>query len=185
MWNIKLRYNDMYNLGGHIMGIKIRTATKEDASNLANIIVESWKSAYSELIPKDEITRYLDKERRKIQFERFIEDGEIVLIGLFDEIPCGLVFANKDNDEGLKNGGSIYSIYLLEETWDKGLSSRLMDQTIEILKEEVCKQISLWLYEENMRARKFYEKHGFIFDGSKKHSRFSNKPLELRYIKYL
>lgn len=167
------------------MEIEIRAATKEDASSLANIIVESWKSAYSELIPEAEITRYLDKDRRKVQFEKFIEDGEIVLIGFFDEIPCGLVFANKDNDEGLENCGSVYSIYLLEETWGKGLSSKLMDETVEILKGEGCKKISLWVYEENIRARKFYEKHGFTFDGSKKHSRFSNKPLELRYIKYL
>ena len=167
------------------MDIRIRAAKKEDATSLANIIVESWKSAYSEIIPKDEITRYLDKDRRKIQFEKFIENGEIVLIGLLNEMPCGLVFANKDNDEGLENCGSIYSIYLLEETWGKGLSSKLMDQTIEILKEEGCKQISLWVYEENLRARKFYEKHDFIFDGSKKYSRFSNKPLELRYIKEL
>lgn len=167
------------------MDIRIRAAKKEDATSLANIIVESWKSAYSEIIPKDEITRYLDKDRRKIQFEKFIENGEIVLIGLLNEMPCGLVFANKDNDEGLENCGSIYSIYLLEETWGKGLSSKLMDQTIEILKEEGCKQISLWVYDENIRARKFYEKHDFIFDGSKKYSRFSNKPLELRYIKQL
>lgn len=167
------------------MYIRIRSAKKEDASSLANIIVESWKSAYSEIIPKDEITRYLDKDRRKIQFEKFIENGEIVLIGLLNEMPCGLVFANKDNDEGLENCGSIYSIYLLEETWGKGLSSKLMDETVEILKGEGCKKISLWVYEENLRARKFYEKHDFIFDGSKKYSRFSNKPLELRYIKYL
>lgn len=167
------------------MDIRIRAAKKEDATSLANIIVESWKSAYSEIIPKDEITRYLDKDRRKIQFEKFIENGEIVLIGLLNEMPCGLVFANKDNDEGLESCGSIYSIYLLEDTWGKGLSSKLMDQTIEILKEEGCKQISLWVYEENLRARKFYEKHDFIFDGSKKYSRFSNKPLELRYIKQL
>lgn len=167
------------------MEIEIRAAKKEDASSLANIIVESWKSAYSEIIPKDEITRYLDKDRRKIQFEKFIENGEIVLIGLLNKMPCGLVFANKDNDEGLENCGSIYSIYLLEETWGKGLSSKLMDETIEILKRKGCKKISLWVYEENSRARKFYEKHGFTFDGSKKHSRFSNKPLELRYIKYL
>lgn len=51
------------------MDIRIRAAKREDDSSLANIIVESWKSAYSEIIPKDEITRYLDKDRRKIQFE--------------------------------------------------------------------------------------------------------------------
>lgn len=44
---------------------------------------------------------------------RFIEDEEIVLIGFYDGIPFGLVFADKDNDEQLKKCGSIYSIYLL------------------------------------------------------------------------
>ncbi|MCK9444400.1 MAG: GNAT family N-acetyltransferase [Tissierellaceae bacterium] len=167
------------------MGCEIRKATKEDAESLANIIVESWKSAYSNVIPKDEITKFLDKQRRQRQFERFIEDEEIVLIGFYDEIPFGLVFANKDNDEQLKECGSIYSIYLLEEYWGKGLATKLMDVVINILKEEGCKQVSLWVYEVNTRARRFYEKCGFIFDGNKKHSHFSNKPIELRYIKQI
>lgn len=160
-------------------------ATKEDAEFLANIIVESWKSAYSNVIPKDEITKFLDKQRRQRQFEKFIEDEEIVLIAFYDEIPFGLVFANKDNDEQLKECGSIYSIYLLEEYWGKGLATKLMDVVINILKEEGCKQVSLWVYEVNTRARRFYEKCGFIFDGNKKHSHFSNKPIELRYIKQI
>lgn len=81
--------------------------------------------------------------------------------------------------------GSIYSIYLLEEYWGKGLATRLMDVVINILKEEGCKQISLWVYESNIRARKFYGKCGFIFDGNKRHSHFSNKPIELRYTRIL
>lgn len=151
----------------------------------ANIIVESWKSAYSNIIPEDEIARFLDKQRRQEQFEKFIEDEEIVLIGFYDEIPCGLIFGNKDNDEGLERCGSIYSIYLLKEYWGKGLSTKLMDRAINILKEEGCKQVYLWVYEVNTRARKFYEKYGFIFDGNKKQSHFSNKPIELRYIKQI
>lgn len=167
------------------MKLKIRKAIKEDAESLANIIVESWKSAYSDIIPKDEISKFLDKRRRKQQFERFIEDEEIILIGFYNEIPFGLVFANKDNDEQLEEYGSIYSIYLLEEYWGKDLATKLMDEVIGILKNEGCKQVSLWVYEVNRRARKFYEKHGFIFDGNKKHSHFSNKPVELRYIKQI
>lgn len=163
----------------------IRRARKEGSEALAHIIVESWKSAYSNIIPLDEMARFLDKKRRQGQFEKFIEDGEIVLIGFYEEKPFGLAFANKDNDEQLKDCGSIYSIYLLEEYWGKGLASKLMDEVINILKEEGCKQVSLWVYEANKRARKFYEKCGFVFDGNKKHSRFSNKPLELRYIKQI
>lgn len=98
-----------------LLAYEIRRAVTDDVKALANIIVESWRSAYSEIIPKDEIVRFLDKDRRQKQFERFIEEGEIVLIGICDDIPCGLVFANKDNDEQLEDCGSIYSMYLLEE----------------------------------------------------------------------
>ncbi|NMB07774.1 MAG: GNAT family N-acetyltransferase [Tissierellia bacterium] len=60
-----------------------------------------------------------------------------------------------------------------------------MDLVISILKKEGCKQVALWVYETNKRARRFYEKCGFGFDGTKKHSHFSNKPVELRYIKQI
>lgn len=164
---------------------EVRKAVKSDSKDLANIIVESWKSAYSNLIPEDEIIRFLDKERRQKQFERFIEEDEIVLIGFYDGIACGLVFANKDNDEDLEDCGSIYSIYLLEEYWGNGLASKLMETVINILKEHECNKISLWVYEENKRAINFYEKCKFVFDGNKKESRFSNKPIELRYIRQI
>ena len=96
------------------MGCEVRRAVVEDAEFLANIIVESWRSSYSDIIPEDEIIKFLYKQRRQQQFERFIEEGEIILIGMYEGIPCGLVFANKDNDEKLVDCGSIYSIYLLE-----------------------------------------------------------------------
>ena len=164
------------------MKYEIRRAVIDDAASLANIIVESWKSAYSSIIPATEMVKFLDKQRRQQQFEKFIQDGEIILIGICHGVPCGLVFANKDNDEQLEECGSIYSIYFLEEYWGKGLAAKLMDKVISILKDEGCRRILLWVYEENERARGFYERYGFIFDGAKKHSQFSNKPIELRYI---
>ena len=167
------------------MKIQVRRAVLEDSECLAHIIVESWRAAYSDLIPKDEIVRFLDKEKRKQQFERFINEGEIVLIGSYNGIYCGFTFANKENDEKLEECGAIYSIYLLEEYWGKGLAIKLMDEVIRILKEEGCNQVSLWVYESNTRARRFYEKCGFIFDGTKKSSHFSNKPIELRYLKQI
>ncbi len=60
-----------------------------------------------------------------------------------------------------------------------------MEMVTSILKESGCNQISLWVYEENKRAINFYEKSKFIFDENKKQSHFSNKPIELRYIKQI
>lgn len=170
-------------MGVSVLVFEIKRAVLEDAKCLANIIVESWRSTYINLIPKDEIIKFLDKERRQQQFEKFIKNKEIILIVLYKGVPVGLVFANKDNDEQIEDCGSIYSIYILEEYWGKGLGTGLMDEAVKILKDEGCKRVSLWVYEENNRAIGFYEKCGFIFYGTKKYSHFSSKPVELRYIK--
>lgn len=82
-------------------------------------------------------------KRRQKQFEEFIENGEIILIGIYDDMPCGLVFANKDNDEQLAECGSIYSIYFLKEYWGKGLGTKLMDEAINILKSTAIFPINL------------------------------------------
>lgn len=163
------------------MEYSVRRAIIEDTSSLAHIIVESWRSAYSNLLPKDEIQRYLNVEIRKNQFEKYISQEEIVLIGYINDRPCGLVFASPENDEGVDRCGSIYSMYTIEEAWGKGLGKSLMDEVMIILKDEGCKRVLLWVYEENPRARKFYEKCGFKFDGTSKESHFSNNPIELRY----
>jgi hypothetical protein len=70
--------------GEIILEYEVRKALMEDTESLGNIIVESWKAAYSNIIPEDEMAKFLDKERRKRQFERFIENGEIILIGIYN-----------------------------------------------------------------------------------------------------
>ena len=53
--------------------------------------------------------------------------------------------------------------------------------------EEALKQIGersvfLWAFKENKRARRFYEKHGFHWDGKERVSEFDGA-LEVRYVK--
>ena len=42
--------------------------------------------------------------------------------------------------------------------------------------------VFLWAFKENRRARRFYEKHGFIWDGSERISEFDGA-VEVRYVK--
>jgi RimJ/RimL family protein N-acetyltransferase len=42
--------------------------------------------------------------------------------------------------------------------------------------------VFLWAFKENTRARRFYEKHGFHWDGSERVSEFDDA-LEVRYVK--
>ena len=42
--------------------------------------------------------------------------------------------------------------------------------------------VHLWVFKENTRARRFYEKHGFHSDGSERVSEFDGA-LEVRYVR--
>jgi len=43
----------------------------------------------------------------------------------------------------------------------------------------------LWVLEENSRARLFYEKCGFTFDGAKKEIIIDKPHIEMRYVRAL
>ena len=53
------------------------------------------------------------------------------------------------------------------------------------LKNRNYKRVILWVFEENLNARKFYEKMGFKHDGTKKEITIGKKLMELRYEKVI
>jgi ribosomal protein S18 acetylase RimI-like enzyme len=50
------------------------------------------------------------------------------------------------------------------------------------LKKKGFDKIVLWVLEDNASARRFYEKHGFAFDGTRKEIEIGKKYIELRYV---
>jgi ribosomal protein S18 acetylase RimI-like enzyme len=58
----------------------------------------------------------------------------------------------------------------------------MMDFAVSELMRMGCKEVFLWTLEKNIRAKLFYEKYGFVFDGSKKEIQIG-KPLPvIRYV---
>ena len=71
------------------------------------------------------------------------------------------------DDDADESVGEIHAIYLLADYWDKGYGRQLMDFAVNRLKELSCCKVTLWVMEENNRARRFYERYGWVLDGSK------------------
>lgn len=53
------------------------------------------------------------------------------------------------------------SLYLLPEYIGRGYGGPLLEAAVETLAEQGFRDVLLWVLEENRRARRFYEKHGF------------------------
>ena len=138
--------------------MEIRQITKnDDFSSIRELYYRSWKFAYRDIIPMEWIeSRPKDKwggnitENGRTEIGAF-EDGRIV----------GTASFGASRWEKFGGYGEIVTIYLLPEYMGRGVGSALMERCISELKAQGCSRILLWVLEENTRARRFYEKHGF------------------------
>ena len=64
--------------------------------------------------------------------------------------------------------GELICIHSLQNNWAKGYGSAMMEYVLAQLQQANNESVILWVFEENTRARKFYEKHGFELTGQTK-----------------
>ena len=72
----------------------------------------------------------------------------------------GFASAGQESDDHEGYEGEIYAIYLLEDFQRIGLGRRLFQSAAKRLLDDGIKSMLLWVFEENHRARRFYESLG-------------------------
>ena len=163
----------------------IRPANKHDASALAEILTESWKQAYINLLPMAELNATANREKYPAAFSIMLEDSlNRFLIAHDRETPCGMIFYRPARDTDSNGFAEIVSLYTLQPYWGKGLGQLLMSKALSEIT-PIYRGIYLWVFKDNTRARNFYQKNGFYVDGKMKTEKFSNQPQSIRYIKLL
>ena len=164
------------------MNITIRPAKPEDAYERAVCHVSSWRSAYKNIVP-DEILDNLSVEEIAEKLKRYLKEYKDVLYycAIYDSRIIGHFNFCKSRDEDKPNAGEIVGFYSIEEVWGKGVGKQMMDFAINTLKNIGYNEIILWVLEDNARARRFYEKCGFVFDGTKKEITIGKPLIEVRY----
>lgn len=166
---------------------KIRYASFDDTKVLGDIHSKSWKIAYKDIVP-DEVLNNITSEKRKISFEKTLSEAleENILIFEEKEKAAGFMYIGKCRDEDKDDFcGEIVAMYLLAQYWNQGIGTKLITHSINELKNRNYKQIALWVLEDNINARRFYEKMGFHHDDTVKEIYISKKLNEYRYIKVI
>lgn len=162
---------------------KIRYACLSDAGIMGEIHTKSWKAAYKGIIP-DEILDNINTEKSKMFFEKALTEKweEDALIFQQDKA-VGMITIGKCRDKDKdQTYGEIWGIYLHPDYYHKGIGTVLINWGIDELKKRNYKRITLWVLEENISARKFYEKIGFRHDGTVNEINIGKKLNEYRYV---
>jgi len=167
------------------MGIAICKVLPEDAREYTACYIACWQSAYRGMIPDE----YLDNMSAELE-QRTEKCREVLTDPGDHEFYCaeyegrmiGRLVFGRSRDEDKPGAGEIAAIYLIKEFWDKGYGGELLDFALETLKDKGFNEVLLWVLEANGRARRFYEKHHFVFDGAKKEMELGKPLTTVRYL---
>ncbi|MDP4152756.1 MAG: GNAT family N-acetyltransferase [Bacillota bacterium] len=145
----------------------IRKADISMAGDLGYLQAKAWQAAYTGIVPDEVLKEYTPENRAAVFKKNMPEKPEEYYVLYIDDKPAGFLILGTSRDKDVKPGtGEIDALYLLSEYWDKGFGTRLMQFAISRLRELNYNDITLWVFEKNTRAIRFYERQGFSFDSA-------------------
>lgn len=160
--------------------MEIRRANREDVKHLAMIQTSSWKAAFKDIMSSECLNQYTDVLKCQEMLESVYDAKQgFFYIGFWKEKPCAELFWCEDREH--EKSAEIVALHSVRESWGSGLGKAIMERAIEDIAKCKKEHIYLWVFEENHRARRFYEKCGFVPDGMEQISRFDDAK-EVRYV---
>ncbi len=163
--------------------MEIVRASLDRAEDIAYVHAMSWREAYHGIVPDEFLEDFTPEKRADVFRKSFPSSPDEFYIAYLDGQPMGMLVIGKLRDaDADEHAGEIGAIYLLAGYWGKGYGKQLMDFAISRLKELSYRTVTLWVLEANERARKFYERYGYVFDGAKKEINIGKPLTEIRYV---
>ena len=151
--------------------MEVRKAERKDMKLLGRIMAVSFRSAFSAFISQQLLDACAQEDNCAALLDDVFTAGEMnFLIG--EE--RGLLIWQRTEE-----GAEIVALHSLPESWGSGLGSALLATALEEIGD---RPVYLWAFKENKRARRFYEKNGFHWDGSERVSDYEGA-IEVRYVR--
>lgn len=143
----------------------LRRAQALDAAAIAALHFISIGKTFSQSIPDYVNSRTLDDFER-LWKERLDEPTCSTCVLIAGEQIVGFVSAGKSRDADAGDQcGSVDRIYLHPSVWERRLGGRLLKWCEDELIAQNYRQVTLWVFEPNARAIRFYERNGYRHDG--------------------
>ena len=161
----------------------IREANIRDAERIAEIDAAGSRYAYEHILPEEQLSGLSAQARLPVctrwlterLFDVYVyEDGTGNVLGMMGTGMC--------EDEDKHDAFELHFIYVDPCHVRKGIGSELLRFFEQKGSERGCTESVVWVLEENIIGRSFYDKHGYIPDGKDKIFMRWNKR-EIRYTK--
>jgi ribosomal protein S18 acetylase RimI-like enzyme len=163
----------------------VRPATPADAEGIARVHVRTWQGAYAHVFPAKELAS-VSIDRRTDYWRTALADSTTVLVAEVDGEVAGFADVGSSHDADGHGVGELRAIYVEPAHWDAGIGRELGVAADESLRALGFDEATLWVLEDNPRARRFYEAGGWRLDGaSRTGTHLGVETREVRYRKAL
>ena len=146
----------------------IRAARPADAAALASLQVRAWQAAYSPYVSAEQLAGAGDVAARTERWREILagRHGETrTFVALADDGAVqGFVTVGPSRDDDARPGDAeLYAIYVEPKLIGAGIGRALLAHGERELARE-HRGATLWVFEANEVARRFYERHGWRVD---------------------
>lgn len=138
----------------------VRKATVQDISRIAEIIVFGKRVAYRSIFQNDYVS--FNELQVLSMIEEYREKPEMMdnMLVYDDGIVKGVI-----NQKRTEDAVEIYEFYVEPFFKGQGIGKALLQQVIGEAKAAKKQRIFLWVIQDNLEARRFYEANGFYATG--------------------
>lgn len=138
-----------------------RRATLKDAGAIAALHAASWRDAYAEILDPEFLTEPVDADRLEFWTDRLSKADARLHVTLAFENDAPAAFICVLTDEDPVWGGRVDNLHVSPGLRGRGIGERLLRQAAgELEREGTSPGLHLWVFESNLKARRFYERLG-------------------------
>jgi len=152
------------------MQVDIRRVTVADVAVLSAMARETFYDTFTGTCTEEDMQSFLDKHYSEEQLSRELSDPDtLCFFAEADGMPVAYLYFKEDYSnfpvEKKWKALELKRIYVLNAFHGKGIAQKLMDFILDYAVEKKYEMVWLGVWEHNLRARKFYEKYGFVNSG--------------------
>jgi len=161
------------------MTFTIRPPRPDEAEVLADLHLRTWAETYAGQFPPSAWGE--DARTQRVRMWTAIctdpRPDWRTAVAEADGHPIGIAHSADDRDDPAHLPRQLWLIYVLQSSQGSGAGQALLDAVLGV------EPASLWVLEDNPRARAFYVRNGFTPDGARQPTGFEAGGDEIRLVR--
>jgi GNAT superfamily N-acetyltransferase len=160
--------------------VRIRDARLDDAAGFVTAYELAWDATLSEVAGR-RLGELASLEQRTTSFEQGVAKASPdarIWVAERDGAVIGVATCTRK-----RKTCELGSLYVVPDAWGSGVAQDLMETALDAMLERGAGDAFLWVVESNGRARRFYEREGWLADGESRITELGAR--EVRYRRSL